>query len=388
MIATCAALAEHSGTIRGAMDAVECHSRTYAQAGYEALGGAGSPFQSWLNILLVIYVAALGYRLMMGHDSRSFNLTTIGLTIGAVVALVGNWTLFQTLVFDLVTKAPLEVAAIITHPATNNSAFAGDPRASIQVVYDQLSLAATDFARASGPNTPIYAGGKSGAAQALWQSSQSLFYATAGVFSLSVITAAVLTAVGPILITLSLFDLTRGLFAGWVRGLLSALLVSLLCWLSAALMLSILEPGLVTLARQRLAGDLQVDTALSISALVMLFSVVQVGVAAIGVMMAMAFKWPEPADTAVQPRQAQSVPSQIDGSNRRATEGLSRAEQLSTSLRQTPASQVYRSASIAPQTSNTAISTSSIATGDIEQRLTGMTNRRAGRLPDQDRVRP
>lgn len=385
MIATCAALAEHSGTIRGAMDAVECHSRTYAQAGYEALGGAGSPFQSWLNILLVIYVAALGYRLMMGHDSRSFNLTTIGLTIGAVVALVGNWTLFQTLVFDLVTKAPLEIAAIVTHPATNNSAFAGDPRASIQVVYDQLSLAATDLARASGPNTPIYAGGKSGAAQALWQSSQSLFYATAGVFSLSVITAAVLTAVGPILITLSLFEVTRGLFAGWVRGLLSALLVSLLCWLSAALMLSILEPGLVTLARQRMAGDLQVDTALSVSALVMLFSVVQVGVAAMGVMMAMGFKWPEPARSSAGPRQPQSDASMTGMAGRRSSETLSRAEQLSTTLRQSPASQAYRADSTASRPSS---SIPGIATNDTDQRLTGMTNRRAGRLPDQDRVRP
>jgi len=385
MIATCAALAEHSGTIRGAMDAVECHSRTYAQAGYEALGGAGSPFQSWLNILLVIYVAALGYRLMMGHDSRSFNLTTIGLTIGAVVALVGNWTLFQTLVFDLVTKAPLEIAAIVTHPATNNSAFAGDPRASIQVVYDQLSLAATDLARASGPNTPIYAGGKSGAAQALWQSSQSLFYATAGVFSLSVITAAVLTAVGPILITLSLFEVTRGLFAGWVRGLLSALLVSLLCWLSAALMLSILEPGLVTLARQRMAGDLQVDTALSVSALVMLLSVVQVGVAAMGVMMAMGFKWPEPARSSVGRRQPQSDTAITGMAGARSSQTLSRAEQLSTSLRQSPASQAYRTDPIASRASS---SIARIAPNDTDQRLTGMTNRRAGRMPDQDRVRP
>ncbi len=385
MMATCAALAEHSGTIRGAMDAVECHSRTYAQAGYEALGGAGSPFQSWLNILLVIYVAALGYRLMMGHDSRSFNLTTIGLTLGAVVALVGNWTLFQTLVFDLVTKAPLEVAAIVTHPATNNSAFAGDPRASIQVVYDQLSLAAADFARASGPNTPIYAGGKSGAAQALWQSSQSLFYATAGVFSLSVITAAVLTAVGPILITLSLFEVTRGLFAGWVRGLLAALLVSLLCWLSAALMLSILEPGLITLARQRMAGDLQVDTALSVSALVMLFSVVQVGVASMGVMMAMGFKWPESTASRARPSQVRTDISMTEGVGHRSGESLSRAEQLSTTLRQSPASQAYRTDLTGPRP---AASLSGLANNDTDQRLTGMTNRRAGRLPDQDRVRP
>jgi len=333
----------------------------------------------------VIYVAALGYRLMMGHDSRSFNLTTIGLTIGAVVALVGNWTLFQTLVFDLVTKAPLEIAAIVTNPATNNSAFAGDPRASIQVVYDQLSLAATDLARASGPNTPIYAGGKSGAAQALWQSSQSLFYATAGVFSLSVITAAVLTAVGPILITLSLFEVTRGLFAGWVRGLLSALLVSLLCWLSAALMLSILEPGLVTLARQRMAGDLQVDTALGVSALVMLLSVVQVGVAAMGVMMAMGFKWPEPARSSVGRRQPQSDTAITGMAGGRSSQTLSRAEQLSTSLRQSPASQAYRTDPIASRASS---SIARIAPNDTDQRLTGMTNRRAGRMPDQDRVRP
>ena len=199
------------------------------------------------------------------------------------------------------------------------------------------------------------------------------------------ITAAVLTAVGPILITLSLFEVTRGLFAGWVRGLLSALLVSLLCWLSAALMLSILEPGLVTLARQRMAGDLQVDTALSVSALVMLFSVVQVGVAAMGVMMAMGFKWPEPARSSAGPRQPQSDASMTGMAGRRSRETLSRAEQLSTTLRQSPASQAYRADSTASRPSS---SIPGIATNDTDQRLTGMTNRRAGRLPDQDRVRP
>ncbi len=386
MITECAALAKSSGVIVDAMNAVECHSRTYAQSGYEALGGAGSPFQTWLNVLLVIYVALLGYRMMLGTQLRPFNLTSIGLTVGAILALVGNWTLFQTLVFDLVTRAPIQIAGLITHPDTNPSAFAADPRASLQVLYDQLALAARAFSKMAGPNAPAYAGGAAGAAQALWQSAQGLFFATAGVFSLGVITAAVLTAIGPILIALSLFEATRGVFAGWIRGLLASLFVSLLGWLSVSLMLSIIEPSLIELARQRLDGELQVDTALTVSALVMLFGFVQVGVAAAGVMMAMAFRWPLGGIVGGMPAKRPSDGSETPRDNDGYRGGVSRADQLAASLRYPPP--VASSEGILPISSGRAANARDKTWTDLAQRTSSSSGRRPGRLPGQDRVRP
>ncbi|HEY0436173.1 MAG TPA: type IV secretion system protein, partial [Phenylobacterium sp.] len=81
----------------------------------------------------------------------------------------------------------------------------------------------------------------------------------------------VLTAVGPVFIALFLIPATRGLFIGWLRALLAAALTPMLGWLTIVLMLSVLEPWLVALARQREAAQLDPQTAMSAAALVFVF---------------------------------------------------------------------------------------------------------------------
>ena len=48
----------------------------------------------------------IGYRLLFGEGARLTDAPMIALKIGAVLALVTNWSLFQTLVFDLAERAP------------------------------------------------------------------------------------------------------------------------------------------------------------------------------------------------------------------------------------------------------------------------------------------
>jgi len=48
------------------IDAVDCHTRIFAEAGYDQLTAPSSPFQLWLTVLLVIYVAVLGYQMLLG----------------------------------------------------------------------------------------------------------------------------------------------------------------------------------------------------------------------------------------------------------------------------------------------------------------------------------
>jgi type IV secretion system protein VirB6 len=103
------------GVVRSLLLAVDCQSREFAQGGYLALSAPGSPFHAWLTAALVIYVAVLGYRMLFGiGETRFSDLPLTGLKIGAILALVTSWPLFQTLVFDVASKAPIEVARIVT----------------------------------------------------------------------------------------------------------------------------------------------------------------------------------------------------------------------------------------------------------------------------------
>jgi type IV secretion system protein VirB6 len=64
---------------------------------------------------------------------------------------------------------------------------------------------------------------------------------------------------------------------GWLRALAAAAITPMLGWLTIILLLSVLEPWLVTLARQREAAQLDPQTATSAAAVVFVFGVGQVG---------------------------------------------------------------------------------------------------------------
>ncbi|ALL12868.1 type IV secretion system protein [Caulobacter henricii] len=329
----CPALDMDAGAIRGVLETVDCHARFYAQSGYEALGSPGSPYQAWLTAFLVIYVAVLGYRLLLGSGARMSDLPLTALKIGAVLALATNWTLFQTLVFDLVYRTPIEVARLLTGPAAQSSAFAGDPVGALQVAYDQLSLSAEAFGKAAGPGASAFSNGNAAAAEALWQAARALFFTTAGVFSVAMVGAAVLTALGPIFVALLLFPATRGVFEGWVRALLATLMAAMLGWISTALMLTILESGLLTLAQERVALELNVDTALSVSGVVMIFALVQVGLVLAGALMACGFRLKARTRHGAM-EGAPQTPSRVEPPAGEVGV-LSRAERLAASLSQT-----------------------------------------------------
>jgi type IV secretion system protein VirB6 len=281
----CPVIDPHGGVISGVIDAVDCHTRAFAEAGYDQLTSPSSPFQGWLTALLVIYVAVLGYQMLFGAGgARLTELPMIGLKIGVVLVLTANWSVFQTLVFDLASRAPLELSRWATSSAQpGGSALAGGPLHGVQYTYDQLTQAASLLAKAANiagaaPNT----GGAAGAAEALWRASEALFLTTAGLFSAAIVAVGILTAVGPVFVALFLFDATRGLFVGWLRALLAATIAPLTGWMAASLMLIVVQPNILLLASERRAGHIDVDDATSTAAVIFVFALVQIGLLAAG----------------------------------------------------------------------------------------------------------
>jgi type IV secretion system protein VirB6 len=278
------------GSIRAVLGAVDCNTQDFAQRGYLAL--AGSPaFQTSVTIALTIYVAAVGYRLLLAPDgARLSDGPRMALKVGAILAMVTSWSLFQTLVFDVASKAPGQLAVLISSPSVGGVQGVSDPVGQLQVLYDQLSAASGAFAGAM--KTPG-AARFGAAALSLASAADTVLVVTAGMLAACTLLIGVLTAVGPLFVALFLFDATRGLAVGWVRALAATAVSTLLIWTLVFLEFASLTPWLVTLAQQAQTGSLNANTAVSASTLVFVFTLGQVAMVLAAIMIAVALNPPK-----------------------------------------------------------------------------------------------
>lgn len=279
------------GVVRDVLITVDCNTRSFARLGYESLAAANSPFQAALTIGLTIYVAVIGYRLLFGEGARLSDGPVIALKIGAVLALVTSWSLFQTLVFDLAEQAPLEIAAVISTPLRGHS-LADDPVGGLQTAYGQLSDAAKALAHPPKSADEHAQTDYATAAQALSLAANGLFASSAGLIAVLMIAIGLLTATGPLFIAMFLFFETRGLFVGWVRALAASAFGLLSAWSLAILMLHAAEPWLNALAETGANGLPEPHTAITTAIIVLVFSAAQLGLMLAGIMIARGFRLP------------------------------------------------------------------------------------------------
>jgi type IV secretion system protein VirB6 len=293
MAAACQTLAE-AGVIRGVLATVDCQTRTYAELGYSALTAGNGVFQAALTALLTIYIAVAGYRLMFAQGAaRLSDAPGIALKVGVILALVTSWPTFQTLVFDLAHRAPLEVAGLAAAPLQGDrQSLAAAPVAGLQAAYDELTQSAIAFGKAAGPTARAYSDLKATTSNTLSTAAGALFVMSAGVISAATLAIGVLTAVGPVFLAMFLIPATRGLFVGWVRALIAAALIPLVGWLLLTLLLSVAEPWLVRLAEQRRLLELDPQTGLTTASLVFVFGFAQAALVLGACVVAFGFRLP------------------------------------------------------------------------------------------------
>jgi type IV secretion system protein VirB6 len=102
-----------------------------------------------------------------------------------------------------------------------------------------------------------------------------------GLIALAMVAQAILVALGPAFMLFFLFDATRGLFVGWVRALVAAIIAPVTTWGGLMVCLATLEPWVARLARERAAHAIKVDTISTLVTFVVTFAAAQV-VLAIG----------------------------------------------------------------------------------------------------------
>jgi len=272
---TCPAFAPDGGFVATVLNYVDCQAQAIGGGGYQALATPGSTLALVLTGLLTLFVALFGYRLLLGQggDLRSAVLSLV--KVGIVLALATSWPAFRTLAYDVTMKGPAELASSIGIPA-GLPGTDGGMAVRLQGVDDELAELnwrgagkPPDAEEATGPTqglTPQQQAEEQArlndiqnrprwnpAADAKMLAQARTLYLTGAIaaFASVRIVAGLLLALGPLFVLFLLFDSTRGLFEGWVRGIAGAALGALATTIVLGVQLALLEPWLAFILTQR-----------------------------------------------------------------------------------------------------------------------------------------
>lgn len=280
MAILCASPQPDVGMVQGLLTSVDCNVRGLTEGGYGALATGNSPMAAILTLMLTLYIAFIGYGLLIGRTPfRVGDVTISALKIGGILALATSWPTYQQLVFDTLFHGPEQLAAgmmgaIAPSGPDDIGVFAG-----LQAAYDELQRSAAFFTQHSLSTASPLQGGNAGAALALNTSALLMLLTSLGAVLASKIVLGLLLGLAPLFIALLLFEATRGVFEGWLRASIGFALAPLLALLGLVVQLTLIGPDLARLAAARSQGLVDLAPANSIFLLTLISTGVSLALA-------------------------------------------------------------------------------------------------------------
>jgi len=208
--------------VADALQKVDCLANDATAVSFGRLFGAHGNFQTALTILLTIYIALLAFNLLTGRSALKLSvLTPRMMTLGLVLTFATSWVAYQSVVWNLATGAPDEIASVLV--GTDGSAtniFAQ----RLDGIFTAITDAVTSVNPAAAAATP----GLASSTNILSVAALLLLLGTVGVLVVCRLALAALLIIGPVFIVLALFEGTRGLFEGWLKSVAMFALVPLL----------------------------------------------------------------------------------------------------------------------------------------------------------------
>ncbi len=185
-----------------------------------------------LVTLATVYVMVWGYLQLTGRIEEPLvtgvrRLVTLAIVLGVAMHL---W-LYDSVIVDTFYRAPSQLAAAIVG--------ANDPVGMIDVIWARGGAVAGFLWNNGG----VFSGdfGYYIAGAAVWILMGLLCVYTMFLIALASIALAVLLALGPLFLTMLLFESTRRFFESWIAQLANYALITILTVLVAALLLRVLE---------------------------------------------------------------------------------------------------------------------------------------------------
>lgn len=247
MSARCDQVMQGVGTgVGAALRAVDCVSTEMTGSAFGKLFAPGGAMVTTLTILLTLYIAFFAIQLLLGRSSLGIgSLTPRFITLGLVLTVATSWVAYQTLVADVAIGAPDYFASLLT----------GSQGSATQTFGNKIDVVFAAVQQATGQGAAAAGGPDAGAEIStfspeglVWMGATLFLLGTVGVLVTARIGLAVLIALGPIFVVLALFNGTRGLFTGWLKGVLLLSLTPLFAVLAGGIMLELSVPILANLA--------------------------------------------------------------------------------------------------------------------------------------------
>lgn len=222
--------------VASALRAVDCIAgETTAQA-FGRLFAPGGALVSSLTILLTLFVAWFGISLLLGRANLSVrSLTPRMMTIGVILTLVTSWVAYSTLVWNLAVGGPDWIAGVIT----------GAQGSATQVFAQKIDVVFAAIQQAGQGGKPDFSAFSPEGI--MWLGAMLFLLGTVGVLVTARIALAVLVAIGPVFVVMALFSGTRGLFTGWLKGVVMLAVTPLFAVLAGSIMLELAVPVLAAL---------------------------------------------------------------------------------------------------------------------------------------------
>ncbi|MBB4859497.1 type IV secretion system protein VirB6 [Novosphingobium chloroacetimidivorans] len=247
MASACDQLTEvASAGVGPALRAVDCIAGETTAMAFGRLFGAGGAMGPVLTILLTLYIAFFAISLLTGRSTLGVSaLTPRMLTLGLVLTFATSWIAYQGVMWNLAVGGPDWIASVLTGTSGSATQIFGD---RIDLVFGAIAETA-----GHGQGEAAAAGGQAAAAASassgmftpesiMWMGGMLLLLGTVGVLLTARIALAVLMALGPIFVVMALFSGTKGLTAGWIRGVALTAITPLFVVLGGSITLELLVP--------------------------------------------------------------------------------------------------------------------------------------------------
>jgi len=236
MTNSCDLVAQEMGTgISAALTAVDCVASQVSEQAFSRLFGADGELSVVLTALLTLYVAFFAISLMIGRSNLSIrSLVPKMMTIGLVLTFATSFAAFQAVFYNIVVGGPNQIANILMDSDGSASATFATKLDIVFLAVQQAGEGQENISAFSPPGM-------------MWLGAMLLLLGTVGLLVTAKIGLALLLAIGPIFVVMALFNGTRGLFVGWLKGLVMLALAPLFAILGGSIVLELAVPVLSAL---------------------------------------------------------------------------------------------------------------------------------------------
>lgn len=229
--AGCQQVTEQVGNgVAAALRGVDCVAGEASAAAFGKLFASGGALSYALTAILTIYIAIFGFLLLTGRTNIGVrSLVPRMMTLGLVLTFATSWVAYQSVVWNLFVATPDYLAGVLT----------GTRGSATDVFAQKIDVVFLAIQEASGSSSDFSAFSPQGM---MWLGAMLFMLGTVGLLVTTKIALGILVALGPIFVVLALFNGTRGLFTGWLKGVVMCALAPLFAVLGGSIMLELAVP--------------------------------------------------------------------------------------------------------------------------------------------------